>query len=234
MAEAYPTKDHENAEQHEKIIEDRVYSFARQGGPAAKFKNTQEKMLKALTLPKGAKEELNYPPDIAEKILKGEPLFDEKKNPDDEEEDEDNENKEDSGPTDEQKLLMYMFGEGKFHLIPSFFRTLIFLKKQKREFSICFRTFGKDLKNIVWEFNQFCGGQHPCYSGRNGTPLIKFDGSKGTKDLRIREMTQKAHMWRFSDDLADAKMVSGTFERLNDNYDEMKDILDTDEQYEDC
>ena len=93
MAEAYPTKDHENAEQNEKIIEDRVYSFARQGGPAAKFKNTQEKMLKALTLPKGAKEELNYPPDVAEKILKGEPLFDDKKNPDDEEEDEDNENK---------------------------------------------------------------------------------------------------------------------------------------------
>jgi hypothetical protein len=58
-------------------------------------------MLKALTLPKGAKEELNYPPDVAERILKGEPLFDEKKNPDDEEEDEDNENKEDSGPTEE-------------------------------------------------------------------------------------------------------------------------------------
>lgn len=35
-------------------------------------------MLKALTLPKGAKEELNYPPDIAEKILKGEPLWEDK------------------------------------------------------------------------------------------------------------------------------------------------------------
>jgi hypothetical protein len=31
------------------------------GGPGAKFKNTREKMLKSLTLPKGAKEELNYP-----------------------------------------------------------------------------------------------------------------------------------------------------------------------------
>ena len=43
-------------------------SFARPGGLGAKFKNTIEKMYKALTLPKGAKEELNYPPDIAEKI----------------------------------------------------------------------------------------------------------------------------------------------------------------------
>ena len=79
LQEAYPTKENENAEQNQKIIDDRVYSFARQGGPGAKFKNTQEKMLKALTLPKGAKEELNYPPDVADKILKGEPLFTEKR-----------------------------------------------------------------------------------------------------------------------------------------------------------
>jgi hypothetical protein len=34
-------------------------------------------MLKALNLPKGAKEELNYPPELVEKIQKGEPIFDE-------------------------------------------------------------------------------------------------------------------------------------------------------------
>jgi hypothetical protein len=70
-------------------------------------------------------------------------------------------------------------------LIPSFFRTLIYLKKSKREFSIVFRTFGSDLSNVVFEFNKFCEGSHPCYNGRGGTPLVKFDGSKGTKDLRI-------------------------------------------------
>ena len=32
--------------------------FAKPGGPGAKFKNQFEKMLKALTLPKGAREEL--------------------------------------------------------------------------------------------------------------------------------------------------------------------------------
>ncbi len=80
-----------------------------------------------------------------------------------------------------------MFGEGKYHLIPSFFRTLIYLKKNKREFAISFRTFGEDLEKVTWDVNRFGNGQHPCYSGRNGTPLIKFDGSKGTKDLRIRD-----------------------------------------------
>jgi hypothetical protein len=192
-------------------------------------------MLKAMTLPKGAKEELNYPPEVAEKILKGEPLWEEKeKKEDDGSEEEIDEKATEGGLTEEQKLLMLMFGEGKYHTIPSFFRLLIFLKKQKREFAVCFRTFGKDLKNIVWEFNQFCSGQHPCYSGRNGTPLIKFDGSKGTKDLRIREDCQRGIFFRFSDDIADARFISGTYDRLSDNFDELKDILDSSEKYEDC
>lgn len=80
---------------------------------------------------------------------------------------------------------MAIFGEGKYHLIPSFFRMLIYLKKAKREFAIVFRTFGEDLNNVVFEFNKFCNGEHPCYNGRGGTPLVKFDGSKGTRDLRI-------------------------------------------------
>ena len=37
--------------------------FARPGGPGAKFKNQLEKMLKSLTLPKGAREELGISED---------------------------------------------------------------------------------------------------------------------------------------------------------------------------
>jgi len=114
---------------------------------------------------------------------------------------------------------MSMFGEGKYHLIPSFFRCLIYLKKQKREFSTCFRTFGEDLDKVVWEFNRFCSGQHPCYSGRNGTPLIKFDGSKGTKDLRIRSDVQKGLFYRFTNEVTDAKLLHGTYTRETDNFD---------------
>ena len=92
-------------------------------------------MLKCLSLPKGAKEELNYPAEIAEKILKGEALWDETpKNDEDADEDaEQDETKDKKQLTQEQKNLMTMFGEGKYHLVPSFFRMLIYLKKQKRE-----------------------------------------------------------------------------------------------------
>jgi len=45
-----------------------LLSFAKPGGLASKFKNTYEKMLKALTLPKGAKEELDYPLDFPLKV----------------------------------------------------------------------------------------------------------------------------------------------------------------------
>lgn len=76
-------------------------------------------MLKALTLPKGAKEELDYPLDFPLKVQRGEPLYE-------------NDARDEDGNvihTEEQKLMMDMFGEGKFHLIPSFFRTCVFNKK---------------------------------------------------------------------------------------------------------
>ena len=61
----------------------------------------------------------------------------------------------------------------------------MYLKKQKREFAILFRTFGVDLENVVYEFNRFCNGDHPCFNGRNNTPAVKMDGSKNSKDFRI-------------------------------------------------
>ena len=65
-------------------------------------------------------------------------------------------NKEEDKSNQDYKIKMDLFGEGKYHLIPSFFRTLIYLKKAKREFSILFRTFGEDLSNVIYEFNLFC------------------------------------------------------------------------------
>jgi hypothetical protein len=64
--------------------------------------------------------------------------------------------------------------------------------------------------------------------------MIKFDGSKGTKDLRIRDDCQKGMFFRFSDDISDAKFVSGTLDRMTENFNDLKDILESDEKYEDC
>ena len=189
-------------------------------------------MLKALNLPKGAKEELNYAMELVEKIQRGEPLWN-----DDDQEGADPEDPDHKKLTDEDKTMMELFGEGKFHIIPSFFRTLIYLKKQKREFAVVFRNFAsKELDKIVWEFNRFCSGTHPCYSGRNGTPLIRFDGSKNAKDLRIRDPSQKAFFVRASSDAKDAKLVQGTYVRPDcelEGEDQLAEALEADD-YEDC
>lgn len=194
-------------------------------------------MLKSLALPKGAKEELDFGPEIVEKVLNGERLWPEeqkKKVEDDDDDAERLEEKDENKISDEQKMLLTMFGEGRYHLIPSFFRTLSSLKKQKREFAVCFRTFGEDLPLVTWEFNQFCNGQHPCFSGRNGTPLLKFDGSKGTKDLRIDEPRQLNVVYRLSHELKDTRIVKGISERLTDNLDDMQEMIESEEKYEDC
>lgn len=75
LHEAFPIEGSDNTNQNKAIHVDRLLSFARPGGPAAKFKNIQEKMLKALNLPKGAKEELNYAQELVEKIQRGEALW---------------------------------------------------------------------------------------------------------------------------------------------------------------
>lgn len=124
------------------------------------------------------------------------------------------EKKEEEKDNEDYRTTMAIFGEGKYHLIPSFFRTLIYLKKAKKEFAIVFRTFGQDLSNTLFEFNKFCNGDHPCYNGRGGTPLVKFDGSKGTKDLRIKDKDQKAIYYRYSGDVNDSKLVTGSLKRV--------------------
>lgn len=139
LHEVYPETG-DNAEQNKKIREDRVQGFAEKGALGGKFRSTRERMLKALNLPKGAKEELNYAPSVVDKIMNGLPLWDEAEEKNDDAGEDDS--KATGRLTDEQKNLLTMFGEGKYHLIPSFFRTLIFLKKQKREFAVLFRTFG--------------------------------------------------------------------------------------------
>ena len=117
----------------------------------------------------------------------------------------------------ERKMNAALFGDGFYHLIPSFYRTLMYLKKQKREFSLIFRTFGNDKENFVYEFNRFCSGEHPAFNGRNNTPLVKFDGSKNCKELRFQSPFQHAYMYRQSTDINDSQMVTGNHNRVVSN-----------------
>lgn len=107
-----------------------------------------------------------------------------------------------------------LFGEGYYHLIPSFFRTLMYLKKNKREFSLVFRTFGNDKEHFTYEFNRFCSGEHPAFNGRNNTPQVKFDGSKNCKELRFQSAFQHAVMYRQSADISESILVTGEHDRV--------------------
>ena len=106
-----------------------------------------------------------------------------------------------------------LFNQGRYHLIPSFFRLLMYMKKQKREFAVVFNTFGQDMDNVVYEFNKFCSGEHPCFNGRNGASLVKFDGSKNQKDLRIQDPSQRVAMYRTGDGINEVIQVMGEHER---------------------
>lgn len=64
-------------------------------------------------------------------------------------------------------------------IVPSFFDMLVYLKRQQRSFTLCFRTFGEDLATIADEFNRFCEGRHPLY------PDVRMDGSDQQPDYRF-------------------------------------------------
>jgi len=69
------------------------------------------------------------------------------------------------------------------HLLPSFFHCVLELSKAGRDFRVIFRTFGVDLENVKEEWNAFCEGTHPSY------PDARFDGTSGSRDLRLKELT---------------------------------------------
>jgi len=102
-----------------------------------------EKLVKTLNLPKGAKEELgiageeglSYDQDDENRQAQAR----KDKLGEDEELDMQKETEFEAARYARQ-MNAAMFGDGFYHLIPSFYRTLMFLKKQKREFSVVFHS----------------------------------------------------------------------------------------------
>lgn len=86
---------------------------------------------------------------------------------------------------------------------------------------------------MVYEFNKFCSGEHPCFNGRNGAPLVKFDGSKNQKDLRIKEPSQRVTMYRTGDGINEAIAVYGehTRDEKTSDYGHINMIDDTEETF---
>ena len=167
-----------------------ITEFTNPGKPGYKFKSLLDKMIRVLSLPKPICEEYNLLPD------------DEKKedNPTDNDE-------------DEKELIRKIFPSGRMLLIPSFFRMIQELKKNKREFAVVFRTFGHELATVIDEFNLYCRGNHPLFNGKHGTPRIRFDGKSKSKDMQI-DYHNLGYMARNE---RETSLVLGTLKRHPEN-----------------
>lgn len=184
-----------------------VAKFSQPGGQGSKFKNTYEKLIKNLNLPKGAKDELGITGDNGmepENDLT-QPMTHDPDQSEDEETKRDNERK-----AFDKVMLRELYSEGRYYLIPSFYRTLMYLKKNKYEFSVVFRTYGHDMKKAVHEFDKFARGEHPCFNGRNGMPVVKMDGAKNSKDFRFTKPNEQiCHLYRLGPNVTETVMVCG-------------------------
>jgi hypothetical protein len=88
-------------------------------------------------------------------------------------------------------LLVHYQSTQRYHILPAFFKLLLSLRKRKCDFSLVIKnSSGSDNHGfIIHELNLFFSGQHPLYNGRNGTPLVKWDGSH-SRNFLIEEPQQ--------------------------------------------
>ena len=91
------------------------------------------------------------------------------------------------GADPSNKLLGYYNRTGKYQILPAFFKLLLNLKKNKREFAVVVKnSVARDQhQEIISELNLFFSGEHPLFNGKNGTPVVKWDGSKGNRNFLV-------------------------------------------------
>eukprot|EP00441_Pelagodinium_beii_P041701 CAMPEP_0197626722 /NCGR_PEP_ID=MMETSP1338-20131121/5556_1 /TAXON_ID=43686 ORGANISM="Pelagodinium beii, Strain RCC1491" /NCGR_SAMPLE_ID=MMETSP1338 /ASSEMBLY_ACC=CAM_ASM_000754 /LENGTH=386 /DNA_ID=CAMNT_0043197277 /DNA_START=50 /DNA_END=1210 /DNA_ORIENTATION=- len=93
------------------------------------------------------------------------------------------------------KKLQWNHGEsqvfaphGYHFLLPAFFRTLVELSRQGRDFSVVIRTFGTDLPEVAKCLEAFAAGQHPEFQSTEETrdALCKFSLSQADARWALR------------------------------------------------
>lgn len=192
-------------------------NFIKAGNPGIKLKPEYDSIMKNASIPKIVMDDLsNQKEEPVKKIVQ--------------KSSENNgleENIEEVKINEEPHNLYDLFSDGKCYILPVFYKTILALKKAKKEFAIVFRSFDSNLGNVVYEFNKFCNGEHPCYNGRNNYPLARFDGSKNTKNFIINPSHQGV-IYRFQSNLEKIFMASGTLKRKSktENLDDAYEIED--------
>lgn len=163
----YPTHsaiDESAREENRKQASARLGAFTESGEPGAKFRAQFEQMEKCLAyspvLFKAlAKQFANYKVCLKEEDVPEDPSREETEN---------------------------MVRFGRHRVLPAFWSLLNQLTKDKRWFSVVFRTFGDDVPVVQQELKYFCAGQHPCFNGANKTQKpLPMNGEKGSHDMRL-------------------------------------------------
>lgn len=90
-------------DRNELILQYSILNFPKFGGPGEKFKEVYLKAEAAMDLPKNVMKTFDFPEDLQDQIQSGFPIFDDQNLPRD------------------QRMNQTMYGEGKYHLTPSFF-----------------------------------------------------------------------------------------------------------------
>ena len=116
--------------------------------------------------------------------------------------------------TNENNSLNDLVSDGKYHILPVFFETISALQKANKDFAIVFRTFGKDLPNIINEFNHYCMNEHPFYVWENDIQSKNLYFSTSTQNKFIIKEDQTGLIYRFNNNVDDICMVLGTMKRF--------------------
>ena len=107
-----------------------------------------------------------------------------------------------------------LYRNGYFFVFLSLFITMIKLQQENRDFAIVFRSFGYDTNDVLKEFNAFCTGQHPMFTGEEGKfPRVYFDGTHGSKNYVVKQ-DNSGFIYRFSQDFEHLTLIRGVNERL--------------------
>ena len=124
-----------------------------------------------------------------------------------------------------------LYLNGYIFIFYSLFRLMIELQNKNRIYTLIFRTFGTDFDDAIKEFNSFCEGEHPIFSGENEKyPKIYFNGTHNSKDYRIKE-SHIGIIHRFDENIDNCYKVLGTikkmkFEKPEDLYSFYKEKID--------
>lgn len=73
--------------------------------------------------------------------------------------------------------------------------------------------------------NYFAHGQHPCFSGKSGLPLVRFDGAKGSKNLVVDQMN-KCVIYSEEKEAGNLAGAFGTLDRLEGGYDKLDEMYE--------